>query len=219
MNEGLPNRCGHRLLILYNSEFSTYLTLILFSDPLILILSVEIVSMSARIQLVFFILLCGLATNAQLIYSANFESATLDSTFQPVSGNWHIADVQQLRIGPAENGRQFVLRSDSAGLIWLFIDVPISRKPAKLKLSFSYYTWSQSHGPRFETEFYKKEMKDGLRGKPTRTNLPVKGMWVVYSKIFTIPPDANSFRIVFNNPRSSKSKAPCFDAITVSLVK
>jgi hypothetical protein len=175
--------------------------------------------MIQKCSFLFLILFNTINANSQLIYSTNFETATLDSTFQPVSGNWHIADVQQLRIAPAENGRQFVLRSDSAGLIWLFIDVPISRKPAKLKLSFSYYTYSQSHGPRFETEFYKKEMKDGLRGKPTRTNLPVKGMWTVYSKIFTIPPDANSFRIVFNNPRSSKAKAPCFDAITVSLVK
>lgn len=175
--------------------------------------------MIQKIPVFIFILLCTLQANSQLLYSANFESATLDSTFQPVSGNWHIADVQQLRIAPAENGRQFILRSDSAGLIWLFIDVPISQKPAKLKLSFSYYTYSRSHGPSFETEFYKKEMKDGLRGRPTRTNLPVKGMWTVYSRIFTIPPDANNFRIIFNNPRSSKAKAPCFDAITVSLVK
>lgn len=175
--------------------------------------------MIQKIPLVIFILLYTLNANSQLIYSANFESATLDSAFQPISGNWYIADVQQLRIAPAENGRQFVLRSDSAGLIQLFIDVPISQKSAKLKFGFSYYTYAQSHGPRFETEFYKKEMKDGIRGKPTRTNLPVKGMWTVYSKIFTIPPDANSFRVIFNNPHSSKAKAPCFDAITVSLVK
>jgi hypothetical protein len=175
--------------------------------------------MIQKFPLVIFILLFSGSANSQLLYSANFESATLDSTFQPITGNWHIADVQQLRIAPAENGRQFVLRSDSAGHIQLFIDVPISKKPAKLKFSFSYYTYAQSHGPRFETEFYKKEMKDGLRGKSTKTNLPVKGMWTVYSKIFTIPPDANNFRIIFNNPRSSKEKAPCFDAITVSLVK
>jgi hypothetical protein len=215
----LNTRCCHRLLILCNTEFRACLTLIIFSNPLVLILSAEIVSMSARILLVFFILSCGLSTNSQPLYSANFESATLDSAFQPISGNWHIADVQQLRIAPAENGRQFVLRSDSAGLIRLFIDVPLSKKPAKLKLSFSYYTYSQYHGPRFETEFYKKEMKDGLRGKPTRVNLPVKGMWSIYSKTFTIPPDANNFRIVFNNPRSSNAKSPCLDAIMVSLVK
>jgi hypothetical protein len=175
--------------------------------------------MIQKVSFLLFIWLYSLNANAQSIYSANFESSILDSAFQPITGNWHIDDVQQLRIAPAENGRQFVLRSDSAGLIQLFIDVPISQKSAKLKFSFSYYTFSQSHGPRFETEFYKKEMKDGLRGKPTRTNLPVKGMWSTYSKTFTIPPDANHFRIFFINPRSSKAKAPCFDAITVSLVK
>ena len=175
--------------------------------------------MKQKISFLLFILLYTLHTNAQPLYSANFESATLDSAFQPISGNWHIADVQQLRIAPAENGRQFVLRSDSAGLIRLFIDVPLSPKPSKLKLDFSYYTYSRSHGPLIETEFYKKEMKDGLRGKPTKTNLPVKGMWSIYSKTFTIPPDANSFRIVFVNPRSSIGKSPCLDAISVSLVK
>lgn len=195
------------------------ITLVLLPEMPNVLFCVQMNSMIRKIPFVVFILLHTLNVNSQLIYSANFESASLDSAFQTVTGNWHIADVQQLRIAPAENGRQFVLRSDSAGRIWLFVEVPISQKPAKLKLSFSYYTYSQSHGPRFETEFYKKEMKDGLRGKPTRTSLPVNGMWTVYSKIFTIPPDANSFRIVFNNPRSSKTKAPCFDAITVSLVK
>src|SRR5689334_10539114 len=128
-----------------------------------------------RALLLLLLLSCNAhVARSQLLFSANFESGKFDSSFQLVSGNWHIADVQQLRIAPAENGRQYVLRSDSAGLIRLFVDIPLSKKTQKLKLNFFYYTYAGARGPGIETEFYKKEMKDGLRGKPTRANLPVK---------------------------------------------
>lgn len=165
-------------------------------------------------------LLAGQFSHAQILVSENFETASLSSSWQIISGNWHIADVQQLRIAPAENGRQYVLRSDSAGLIRLFVDIPGSVKASRLQLRFSYYTYSNAHGLRIETEFYKKEMKDGLRGKPWRTNLAVKGMWTEFTKVLPLPANANSFRIVFSNPRSSpKGKSPCLDVITVFLLK
>lgn len=154
-----------------------------------------------------------------LLFSENFESNYLSPQFQPISGNWHIADVQNLRIAPAENGRQYVLRSDSAGYIQLHIDLPPNSKSKKLQLNFSYYTYARSYASVIETEFYKKEMKDGIRGKPSTINLPVKGMWSPFTKSYTIPADANQFRIVFSNPRTSKDKAPCLDVISVSLLK
>lgn len=151
------------------------------------------------------------------LFTENFESDTLSKNWQIINGNWHIADVQNLRIAPAENGHTYVLRSDSAGHIRLFIELPPKSASKKLKLSFSYYTYTRSHAPQVETEFYKKEMIDGIRGKPSTINLPVKGMWFPYSKTWTIPPDANQFRIVFSNPRSSKDKSPCLDVIAVSI--
>jgi hypothetical protein len=157
---------------------------------------------------------------AQQLFTDNFDSAALKSQWQIITGNWHIADVQELRIAPAENGRQFVLRSDSAGYIQLFIDLPRSSRSKKLRFSFSCYTYSKGNAPRIEAAFYKKEMKDGIRGKPMTWLLTVKGMWWPYTKTLTIPADANQFRVVFFNPRSSATgKAPCLDVIGVSLLK
>src|SRR5262245_42076888 len=116
----------------------------------------------------FLILLfiCSNGLKAQPIFSDNFDSASLRPQWQIIQGNWHRADVQELRIAPAENGRQYVLRSDSAGYIQLFIDLPASSKGKKLQFSFAYYTYAKGIAPRVEAEFYKKEMKDGIGGKP-----------------------------------------------------
>ena len=157
---------------------------------------------------------------AQPIFFENFDSASLSPQWQIISGNWHRADVQELRIAPAENGRQFVLRSDSTGYIRLFIDLPVPSKAKKCQFSFLYYTYAKGMAPKVETEFYKKEMIDGIRGKPGTWILPVKGMWVRFSKTLVLPADANQLRIVFFNPRSSSTgRAPCFDVVSVSLLK
>jgi hypothetical protein len=167
----------------------------------------------------FLLLLFAHNSNAQPLFTDNFDSDSLTQPWQIITGNWHIADVQQLRIAPAEHGRQYVLRSDSTGFIQLFMDLPQNSKGKKLKLSFSYYTYARSHAPHLETEFYKKEMKDGIRGRPSTIHLPVKGMWFPFTKTYTIPADANQFRIVFSNPRSSRDKAPCLDVIAVSILQ
>jgi hypothetical protein len=165
-------------------------------------------------------IICAGKIQSQQLFTENFDSAALQPQWQIITGNWHIADVQELRIAPAENCRQFVLRSDSAGYIQLFIDLPSFSKDKKLQFSFSYYTYAKGSAPRVEAEFYKKEMKDGIRGKPMTWVLPLKGMWAPYTKTLTIPTDANQFRVVFFNPRSSPAgKAPCLDVIAVSLLK
>lgn len=157
---------------------------------------------------------------AQRIFHENFDSTSLAPQWQIITGNWHRADVQELRIAPAENGRQYVFRSDSAGYIQLFIDLPAASKGKKIQLSFQYYTYAKGSAPRVESEFYKKEMKDGIRGKPAKWTLPVKGMWSPFIKTLTVPPDANQFRIVFFNPRSSSTgKAHCLDVVSVSLLQ
>jgi hypothetical protein len=154
------------------------------------------------------------------LFTDNFDSSSLKPQWQIINGNWHIADVQDLRIAPAENGREFVLRSDSAGAIRLFVDLPPSSKSKKLRFSFSYYTYAKGKAPRIEAEFYKKEMKDGKRGKSMIWILPVKGMWAPYTKTLIVPADANQFRVVFFNPRSpATGKAPCLDVIAVSVLK
>ena len=159
-------------------------------------------------------------SKAQQLFIENFDSATLNELWQIIAGNWQRADVQDLKIAPAENGRQFVLRSDSAGLIRLFIDLPLNAKGKMLQLSFSYYTYAKGIAPQVETGFYKKQIKDGIRGKPARSALPVKGMWISHTRTFTVPADANQFRVIFSNPRSSPTgKVACFDVVSVSLLK
>src|SRR6476661_4762863 len=104
------------------------------------------------------------AANTQILFSENFENKTLSSSWQPVSGHWHIADVQEMRIAPAENGYQYVLCSGGEGFIRLLVDIPDTIKASQIKLSFSYYTYSKGPGANVEVEFHKKDLKDGLKG-------------------------------------------------------
>ena len=173
-----------------------------------------------KISLCTILIVLAHGLQAQRLFHENFDSATLSPQWQIITGNWHRADVQDLKIAPAENGRQYVLRSDSAGFIQLFIDLPATSKGKKIQLGFQYYTYASGSAPQVETEFYKKEMKDGIRGKPSKYTLPLKGMWSPFTETLIIPADANQFRIVFFNPRnSSAGKAPCLDVISVSLLK
>jgi hypothetical protein len=172
-----------------------------------------------RILLFTTLIVTANGLQAQRLFYENFDSVSLGPRWQIITGNWHRADVQELRIAPAENGRQYVLRSDSAGFLQLFIDLPAASKGKKIQLSFQYYTYAKSSAPQVETEFYKKEMKDGIRGKLSKWKLPVKGMWSPFTRTLIIPADANQFRIVFVNPRSSAGRAPCLDVVSVSLLK
>src|SRR4051812_34460597 len=128
----------------------------------------------------------------QVIFSENFENKVLDSSWQPVNGNWHIADVSELKIAPAEHGFRYVLCADSSGYIRCFLDIPGSIKASQVKFSFSYYTYAQGSGGTVEFEFHKKNWKDGIRGKVLKASLPVKGKWTDYQKTLKIPPEANS---------------------------
>jgi hypothetical protein len=189
------------------------------------------VKTSSRFALRFFqlpaiwllvILLCTqVAVTAQVHYSGNFENNLLDSSWQTVSGKWRIADVQDLRIAPAENGRQYVLCSDSAGIIRLFVELPDTVRSGQLKLRFSYYTYAAGAAAKVETEFHRKDLKDGIKGKPWMSALPVKGRWVVFEKLITIPSDSDILWVSFFNNATlrSKVKRVCFDALSVSVIK
>ena len=156
----------------------------------------------------------------QIIFSENFESKELGPAWQIVSGNWHIADVQQLRIAPAEDGHQYVLCSDSAGFIRLFVDIPDLASVTQIKLSFSYYTYLKGPGASIEVEFHKKHLKDGIKGKLWKANLQVKGRWIRFQKILKIPAGANTIQLVFELAGTGSSrKNVCFDSVTVSSLK
>src|SRR5688572_16467339 len=111
---------------------------------------------------------CVQVSSAQkIIFSDNFEEKKIDSSWQIVTGNWRIGDVQELRIAPAEKGFQHVLLSggENDNIIRLLLDLPDSLQGKKIKLSFSYYILSKVAGTKIEAEFYQKEIKDGLRGR------------------------------------------------------
>src|SRR4051812_32583408 len=129
--------------------------------------------------------------NTQILFSENFESDTLSVAWHRVSGNWRIGDVQEMRIAPAENGYQYVLCSNEEGFIRLLVDIPGTIKATQVKLSFSYYTYSKGPDAAIEVEFHKKDLKDGLKGKMSKFNLPVKGRWIEFQKTIKIPAEAN----------------------------
>ena len=92
----------------------------------------------------------------QIIFSENFENKALSPAWQIVSGNWHIADVEEKRIAPAENGYRYVLCSGGVGFLRLQVDIPDTIKAGNVKLSFSYYTYLKGPGATIEIEFHKK---------------------------------------------------------------
>ena len=156
----------------------------------------------------------------QIFFSENFERNTLDSTWHRISGNWHIADVQDKKIAPAENGNQYVLSSGGSGLLYLFVDIPATIKASQVKLSFSYYTYSKGPAPSIQFDFYKKNFKDGNKGKLWKAVLPVKGRWMTFSKILKIPAEANMVWLTFYEAPST-GKVPgsvCFDNVTLSSI-
>jgi hypothetical protein len=171
--------------------------------------------------------LCGVLfstshpANTQILFSENFENNTLSSAWQPVSGNWHIGDVQEMRIASAENGYTYVLCANDKGFIRLLVDIPDTIKAGQIKLSFSYYTYSKGPGATIEVEFHKKDLKDGLKGKMPKFNLPVKGRWIEFQKIIKIPAEANWMWIGFSETNSANkaSKTICFDNIVVSAMR
>jgi hypothetical protein len=125
-----------------------------------------------------------------------------------------------MRITPAENGYQYVLCAGGKGFIRLLVDMPDTIKASQIKLRFSYYTYSKGQGATIEVEFHKKDLKDGLKGKMSKFNLPVKGRWSDFQKIIKIPADANWVWIGFSevNSANKASKTVCFDNIVVSAV-
>ena len=153
----------------------------------------------------------------QVIFSDNFERQIIDSAYwTTVSGAWKIAHVDEMRIAPAEKGFRTVLCADGKGekLIRLIVDLPDSIRRGSLMLSFYYYMVDPSSKVSFEVEFYEKEIKDGLRGKPISISLPVyNGRWIEFRKKFTIPLKASSFRLVLTG--SDKEKKVCFDVFQV----
>ena len=156
----------------------------------------------------------------QLLFSEDFESKILSPAWQPVSGNWHIADVQEKRIAPAENGNQYVLSSGGAGFLRLLVDIPDTTEVKQVKESFSYYTYAKGPGAIAEIEFHEKDLKDGLKGKMLKIDLPVKGRWVVFQKLIKRPAGANRIWITFyeNWPVNKTSKTVCFDNIILTSV-
>ncbi len=181
-----------------------------------------------KINIFFIACLSALTTRAQqTIYSANFENNKMDSCWQIVTGNWHIDDVQKMRIAPAEGGHQYVLCADNNGyignnIIRLMVGLPDSFELRKIKISFYYYILADTQGTKIEGEFYQNEIKDGLRGKPWVSYLPSrKGRWNVFQKTLTIPAKANSLRIVFYGlaPSGKKGRVVCFDNISIELIK
>lgn len=165
------------------------------------------------------------AAGQQVIYAANFEDKKIDSSWQIVTGNWRIGDVEELKIAPAESGRRYVLMSGQGyaddNVIRLFVDLPDSLKAKKIKLSFSYYILANVVGTKIESEFYQKEIKDGLRGRLWVDFLyRKKGRWSYYQKTLTVPAGANEARIVFFGFKSEmKDMIICFDNLVVSALK
>jgi hypothetical protein len=158
--------------------------------------------------------------------SQNFEDRLIGPAWQIISGNWHIGDVEEMRIAPAENGWQFVLCSGGPGFVdsnfvRLHVDLPDSSRATKIKLSFSYYILANVPGTFVTGEFCKMEEKDGLKRKTWKADLRVKGRWVEFQKILEIPAGATSARIVFYGLKSSgkTSRLVCYDNIIISALK
>ena len=156
--------------------------------------------------------------NTQILFWENFENKTLGLAWQPVSGDWHIGDVQEMRIAPAENGYGYVLCANDDGFIRLLVDIPDTIKANQVKLSFSYYTYSNGPGATIEVEFHKKDLKDGLKGRMSKFILPVKGRWSEFQKNLKIPAGADIIWVGFSRSNSANkaSKTVCFDNILVS---
>src|SRR4029077_530336 len=82
--------------------------------------------------------LCGVLfsasqpANTQILFSENFENDTLSLAWHPVSGNWHIGDVQKMRIAPAENGYRSVLCANGEAFIRLLVDIPDTIKASQV---------------------------------------------------------------------------------------
>lgn len=163
----------------------------------------------------------------KIIFSDNFEHQKIDSAWQIATGNWRIEEADELRIAPAENGYRYVLLSysnDSTGhnTIRLSVDLPDSRKAKRIRLSFSYYILTNVKGTKIETEFYEKEIKDGVRGTRWVDFLyRKKGRWSPYQKTVNIPAGANQVRIEFYGLKSSgeKNRLVCFDNVVISSLK
>jgi hypothetical protein len=156
----------------------------------------------------------------QKIFSENFESKVLNENWQKVSGNWSIADVQKKRIAPVENGYQYVLCSE-AGMIRLIVDIPDTIKATRLQIQFSYYTYSNGPAGSLEIEFHKRQQKDGTKGRLIKTSLPVKGRWIEFKRIVSIPKEANSVYLLFitNQVSTPIKKGMCFDVISITASK
>lgn len=161
------------------------------------------------------------AQTQQRLFSENFESQALHSEWQIVSGNWHIGDVDEMRIAPAENGYRYVLCSNGEGFIRLFVDIPDSITAGQIKLSFSYYTYSKGPGATVEIEFHKKDLKDGVKGKMSKISLPVKGRWIEFQKLIKVPAGANVIWISFSETSvANKTAKPiCFDNIVIAATR
>jgi hypothetical protein len=181
--------------------------------------------MNFKTILFLFLVICVRHSAAQkILFSDSFENKSIDSSWQVVTGNWHIGDVQEMRIAPAEGGHQYVLCSGHNGnasdnMIRLIVDLPDSLQQKKITLSFYYYSMVNASGSKLEGEFYQKEIKDGLRGKPWSAGLPLKkGRWIFFQQKLIVPKKANSLRVVFYGLESSGKKDPivCFDNILVS---
>jgi hypothetical protein len=180
-----------------------------------------------KVLVIALLLSVQFAAGQRIIFSDNFERQIIDSSWQIVSGDWSVGDVQEFRIAPAEKGYRYMLYSGSKNytgdnIIRIAVDLPDSLKAKKIKLSFSYYILANASGAKIEVEFYQKEMKDGTRG-PLWVDLlrRVKGRWSPYQKTLTIPPRANLIYITFFGFNSSgkKDMIICFDNIIVSALK
>lgn len=174
------------------------------------------------------LILCVQLSSAQKpFFSENFDSKKMDSSWQIISGNWHIGDVDEMRIAPAEGGYRYVLCTDNKNnkadnLIRLFVDLPDSLRLKMIKLSFYYYFNEGSIGSTIEGEFYQKEIKDGLRGRPWTTRLSSgKRRWTLFQKILRVPANTNSLRLVFTVPAfpGKKDKIACFDNLQIYILK
>lgn len=175
------------------------------------------------------ILLFQFSFAQQVVFSDNFEHQKIDSCWNVVYGKWVIADVEDLRIAPSpsEKGYRYVLctsdsNSDGEAAIRLTVLLPHSNKSVRIKLHFAYYIPAGGSGARLEGEFYEKEIKDGLRGKPWTINFTsVKGKWAFFQKVVTIPARANTLYLSFFGRKSAaqKERFICFDSISVMAVK
>jgi hypothetical protein len=156
----------------------------------------------------------------KILFSDNFENKLLSAPWQTVTGNWHIAAAQELNIAPAEKENHYILSSGGPGIIRILVDIPDTIKARQVKLSFSYYT--KTPGAKVETEFHKKDLKDGLKGKLWKTAFPGKATWVNFQKTLTIPVAANLLWVTFFETASQKnnsSETLSIDNVIVSSVR